>query len=199
MCLTNLFQQYTGGGPDSLVTAMVAIIMTLIIVYSFKIFVLKSQDSFQKNFEKAGYSFSIEWDFPEGVIKIDPVKEVLWVSTHGNKLIPVKEIDELLMIRGTFEMISIYIKTKKGEVLKYPMASSRKKSKRMSTDLMNEITNKFEDIKKYILEGKEPELAVYPLQDETLQMETSSETSSASNELNKTTSIPTKEPVKEEE
>ena len=83
--------------------------------------------------------------------------------------------------------------------MKYPMASSRKKSKRMSTDLMNEITNKFEDIKKYILEGKEPELAVYPLQDETLQMETSSETSSASNELNKTTSIPTKEPVKEEE
>ena len=147
----NMLNQNNSNAPFSMMLTVISIGITLFLVYGFKVFVMKSQTEFKEKFEKEGYNFDLQWQFPAGKVEIDSQKNILWVSTHGNKLIDISEIREFKLIKSTFEISNIYIKTKK-ELLKYPISSGRRMSKTLLSEQNSKINTNFEEIKNYITE-----------------------------------------------
>lgn len=156
--ITNLFNMF-GSSSDSgssLFATSISLIVTLVLVLGFKAFVIKSQQSFKTSLEKEGYIFDKQFFFPAGTVDIDTQKRKLVVSSHGNALIDMDDIKSINIIKNSFEIFYVYIKTSK-KLFKYAVAGKKRASKEELEFMKNNVYSNVEEIKKLIFEAEKPE------------------------------------------
>lgn len=149
--MTNLFNMFGNSADDgsSLFATSISLIVTLVLVLGFKAFVIKSQQSFKTQFEKDGYIFDKQFFFPTGVIDIDTSKRKLVVSSHGKMLLDMDDIKSINVVKNTFEIFYVYIKTSK-RVFKYAVAGKKRATKEEIEMMKNVVYGNVEEIKKIV-------------------------------------------------
>ena len=137
---------------SSLLATSISLIVTLVLVLGFKAFVIKSQQSFKSQFEKEGYIFDKQFFFPTGVIDIDTSKRKLVVSSHGKMLFDMGDIKSINVVKNTFEIFYVYIKTSK-RVFKYAVAGKKRATKEELEMMKNVVYSNVDEIKKIVFES----------------------------------------------